>query len=137
MNRLFGTVEAIASADGVHLIDVVTDDGLICTATQVADLDPAALPPGLAVTLLFRESEVSLAKHLSGLISLRNQLPCVVTGVHHGRVLTRVQLGCGNGTIESVITTRSAERLTLEPGDEVDALVKASEMLVLPGIYLS
>lgn len=132
MNVLHGRLRGVEAADGIQLIDLDVE-GVHCTATVVGDGGPEHWPADSRVTVVVRETEVALAKHLSGLVSLRNILPCVVDSVQPGKLLTRVGLRFGSSHLEAVITTRSADRLQLQPGDEVDALIKANEMLLLQG----
>ena len=128
MNRLRGTIIAVESAGHVRLVDVnvngATFSAILLEATE-------RLHPGAAVTLAFKETEVSLAKNLSGLISLRNRLPAQVRAVEQGRVLAKVTLDYQGLDVVSIITTRSDERLDLKAGDAVEALVKANEMTIL------
>jgi molybdate transport system regulatory protein len=128
MNRLRGTISAVESAGHVRLVDVnvngTTFSAILLEATE-------RLRPGAAVTLAFKETEVSLAKNLSGLISLRNRLPAQVRAVEKGQVLAKVTLDYQGVDVVSIITTRSAERLDLKAGDAVEALVKANEMTIL------
>jgi molybdate transport system regulatory protein len=130
MNTLTGTISHVDSADGIHLIEVDAG-GTPCTATVTGDGFDQKWLTGQQVMLAFREQEVSLAKHLSGLISIRNMLPCTIREIEHGKVLTRIVLNFAGQSIESVITRRSAIRLNLAPGDEVDALIKSSDMMLL------
>lgn len=128
MNRLRGTISAVESAGHVRLVDVNVND----TTFSAILLEPTErLHPGAAVTLAFKETEVSLAKNLSGLISLRNRLPARVRAVEKGQVLAKVTLDYQGVDVVSIITTRSAERLDLKAGDAVEALVKANEMTIL------
>ena len=128
MNRLRGTITAVESAGHVRLVDVNVNgaafSAILLEATE-------RLRPGAAVTLAFKETEVSLAKNLSGLISLRNRLPAQVRAVEKGQVLAKVTLDYQGLDVVSIITTRSAERLDLKAGDAVEALVKANEMTIL------
>ncbi|MDE2430393.1 MAG: TOBE domain-containing protein, partial [Burkholderiales bacterium] len=90
-----------------------------------------------AVDLLFKETEVALAKNLSGMISLRNRMPGTIRHIEWGQVLTRVHLELRQNealpvwTITSVITTRSAKKLQLAEGDQIEGLVKSNEMSLL------
>ncbi|MDN0084923.1 TOBE domain-containing protein [Crenobacter sp. SG2305] len=131
MNRLPAIVSGVTACDGIALIDVRVGE-LGCTAMLVGEPTPAdRYPVGRLVTLAFKELEVSLAKRLSGEISLRNRLPCRVTALHQGALLTRVDLLFGHYPLSALITSRSAQQLTLAPGDEVEALIKANEMTLL------
>lgn len=128
MNHLPGRIVDIEAADGITLVNVESA-GVVLSAFLLGPLDPArSLQAGDAVQLLFQEAEVSLARDLSGVISLRNRLPCTVTSLQAGQLLTRVGLDFAGHKIESIITTRSAQRLELTPGLAVEALVKSNEM---------
>jgi molybdopterin-binding protein len=131
MNTLAGTIAAIDSAGGIHHIGVDVD-GTLCTATVTGEALDARWQPGAQVALSFSELDVSLARHLNGLISIRNILPGTVRELDCGEVLVRVRLDFGGRTIDAVITRRSAERLGLAPGVEVEALIKANDMRILP-----
>ncbi len=64
-------------------------------------------------------------------VSSRNVLEGTVKAVHHGAVNTEVVLELAGGQeIVSVITKASAERLELEVGKTVHALVKASNVIL-------
>jgi molybdopterin-binding protein len=64
-------------------------------------------------------------------LSARNQLAGVVTRVEHGAVMSTVVIQLPGGQeVVSAITKDSAEGLELKPGDEVTAIIKATEVLV-------
>jgi len=132
MNRLPGTINAIDMHGSIALVE--TNVGEHCfTATLIgAGEEVAAWHAGMPVTLLFKETEVSLAKNLSGLISMRNRMMSTITAIDRGKLLTKVSLDFHGHAIESVITTRSSHALDLAVGDVVEGLVKANEMTVMP-----
>lgn len=63
-------------------------------------------------------------------ISARNQFRGKVSGVTLGAVMAEVRLQVGQNELVSVITRASAERLGLKAGDEVVAVIKATEVLL-------
>ena len=99
---------------------------LIESATQ-----PEWLQTGNAIELVFKETEVSLAKNLSGMISMRNRMKCTVLHIERGELLSKVSLQFQKYVITSAITTRSINSLDLKIGDEVEALVKANEVSLM------
>lgn len=130
MNRLKGQIIAIEHTSHMSLVDVAVD-GDVFSATLLETPESAAyLKVGNQVTLLFKETEVSLAKNLSGLISLRNRFPVTIRSIERGDILTAVGLNYRGVTLTSVITTRGIDRLQLVVGDKVEALVKANEMVL-------
>jgi molybdopterin-binding protein len=60
--------------------------------------------------------------------SIRNQLPGTVKSIVSDKVLSEVIVETGIGDVASVITTRSVEEMKLKAGDEVFALVKATNV---------
>ena len=131
MNKLRGRISSIQSNDHVSLVDVEVN-GDIFTATLLETPDDAPyLKVGNVVEVLFKETEVSLAKGLSGLISLRNRVNTRVSAVRSGVILSEVVLEYGAYTLSSIITTGSIKRLDIKPGDSVEALVKANEVTLV------
>jgi molybdopterin-binding protein len=64
-------------------------------------------------------------------ISARNVLKGKIKTVHHGTVNTEVVVELPGGTvITSMITKTSAESLGLAPGQEVYAVIKASNVMI-------
>ncbi len=63
-------------------------------------------------------------------ISARNQLKGKVTGIIWGDVMAHLTIRIGQNLIDSVITRRSADEMNLKKGDTVDAVVKATEVMV-------
>ncbi|QSG10392.1 Molybdopterin-binding protein [Halapricum desulfuricans] len=64
-------------------------------------------------------------------LSARNHLEGTVTDVETGQVMAEVVIELGDGQeVTSTITRNSFERLDIEPGDEVAAVIKASEVMV-------
>ena len=60
--------------------------------------------------------------------SLRNHLKGKVVEIIKGGAVSEIEVETSAGVIASVITTRSVERLGLKVGDEVFAVIKASEV---------
>ncbi|MDO8653241.1 MAG: TOBE domain-containing protein [Undibacterium sp.] len=131
MNSLSGHIVSIEAHGSVAIVDVAVATHRF-TATLLGSAEQlASWKIGQSVRLLFKETEVALAKNLSGQISLRNRFPGSVTKIEIGQVLTRVIINMNNVEISSVITSRSARGLQLALGDQVEGLVKSNEMSLL------
>ena len=63
-------------------------------------------------------------------LSARNQLRGQIKDVKLGTVMAHVVVQVGENEIESVITRRSAEELSLKPGDQVTAVIKSTEVMI-------
>ena len=64
-------------------------------------------------------------------ISGRNQLTGSVISVKLGDIMAEIVMQVGENTITSVITRGSAESMELKVGDEVTALIKSTEVMLL------
>ena len=131
MNKLTGIITQIQQSRAILLIDVDVDGHgfsamLIESATQ-----PEWLHEGNLINLVFKETEVSLAKNLSGMISMRNRMKCTVKHIERGELLSIVSMQFHDYSIVSAITTRAVDSLDLKVGDEVEALVKANEVSLM------
>jgi molybdopterin-binding protein len=64
-------------------------------------------------------------------LSARNNLTGTVTSLKKDDIMAEVVVELGDGqTVTSTITRASADRLDLAEGDEVSAVVKASEVMI-------
>lgn len=63
-------------------------------------------------------------------LSARNQLKGRITKVTLGDIMAHVVVKVGKNSIESVITRRSAEDLKLKKGDEVEVVIKSTEVML-------
>jgi len=130
VNRLPGIILAVASEGDISLVDVAVEENTL-TAMLVETAETAPyLRAGNAVSVLFKETEVSLGKALSGRLSLRNRLQAEVVEMLKGELLAEVKLDCGGHRLVSIVTRRAAERLELAVGDRVEALIKANEVML-------
>jgi molybdopterin-binding protein len=64
-------------------------------------------------------------------LSARNQIKGKIVSVHKGQTTGHVQIDIGNSvTVMSSITNEAIDDLALKVGDEVFAVVKASDVMV-------
>jgi len=63
-------------------------------------------------------------------LSARNRLVGTIESIQTGNVMAHIVIRVGENLIESVITRRSVEEMSLKKGDTVTAIVKATEVMV-------
>jgi len=131
MNRLEGIITQIQKAESIMLIDVDVDGHSFSALLIESTIHPKWLQIGNTVDVVFKETEVTLAKNLSGQISMRNRMKCNVQSVKRGELLSTILLQFQHYTITSAITTRSVDYLQITVGDELVALVKANEISLM------
>ena len=66
----------------------------------------------------------------SPMLSARNQLPATIKSIKLGNVMAEIVMSVGEVELVAAITRGSAEQLGLKVGDEVKAVIKATEVLI-------
>ncbi len=128
MNKLTGKITSIQQSGAIILVDVdVNGQGFSALLIESASR-PVWLQENAEVNVIFKESEVSLAKGLTGAISMRNRMMCTVLRVDRGKILSTVTMHYGRNVITSAITTRGVDSLLIAEGDIIEALVKSNEI---------
>jgi molybdopterin-binding protein len=131
VNKLKARICQIESTDQLSIVDFDANGDTFTAIVIETPQTAGYLRVGNSVYLLFKETEVSLAKNLSGQISIRNCIHSTVRGVEHGKLLSRVVLNYAGTEIVSVVTSRSATRLDIKEGDQVTWLVKTNEISIM------
>lgn len=131
MNRLTGKITQIQKSGAIVLVDAAVCGQNFSILLIESAVQPAWLAYGCQVDLVFKETEVTLAKDLSGAISTRNRMPCKVIRVVRGELLSTVVLQFHEFTIVSAITTRSLDAMGLADEQHVEALVKSNEIALM------
>lgn len=63
-------------------------------------------------------------------ISARNRFIGTITEIQVGDIMAHVVVQVGEHAVESVITRRSAEEMSLKVGDTVAAVVKSTDVML-------
>ena len=130
MNRVPAEIINIETADAISLVDLVAfGDPFSCVLIETPETAPY-LRIGNRVSLVFKETEIAIAKNFSGQISLRNRFAATIRAIENGVVLSKITMDFHGISIISIITARSAATLNLQPGDAVTGLVKANEIAI-------
>jgi molybdopterin-binding protein len=64
-------------------------------------------------------------------LSARNQLRGTVKNITLGSVMAEVVIGVGDNEVVAAITRHSVEALGIKAGDEVTAVIKATEVMIM------
>jgi molybdopterin-binding protein len=62
--------------------------------------------------------------------SIRNRLPGTIETIVSDKVVSEIVIRTAAGEVTSVITTGSVQRMNLKEGDQVFAIIKATEVSV-------
>ncbi len=133
MNKFSGKIIHIESSEHMSLVDIDVSGDVFCSVVIETPQTAAYLKVGTAISILFKETEVSIAKNLSGQISLRNRFYGIIHHMECSDILAKIILSYKDTQVVSIITSRSAEKLALKKGDRIEWLVKTNEISLLSG----
>ena len=104
MNSLLGNITKITTDGSLSLVQLKVGNTIL-TSIVIDTVETAHyLKIGHNIKILFKETEVILAKNISGIISLQNQMHCIVDYFEKGTLLCKIVLHFGTAKITSVIT---------------------------------
>ena len=131
MNKLKGKIKGIQSSDNISIVHVDIDGDVFSSIVLEGKKSPTNYNVKDDVTLLFKETEVGLAKDLTGMISLRNRFKAIIKKIDKGPILAKVTMNYKSYTIESIISAQSTLQMKLKKKEEVEWLVKTNEVTLM------
>ena len=131
-NQLRGTVSNVGNGSVMAEVEIEVGGQDFVAAVTQHSVDRLGLEQGDAVTVLVKATDVMLAKGSKTFdeLTTRNQIAGKVTAVETGSVIAEVQIQIEGGELVAAVTRHSVERLGLSRGDDVVALVKATEVML-------
>ena len=127
MNKLPGIVSSIKSSGDICLLEVLVE-GHLFSVVVIENIN--TFKSGQHLFVLFKETEVAIAKGFIGKISLRNQFEGLIESIDEGVILSQVRLNFKGKLINSIITTGSVKDLDLRVGERATAFVKTNELML-------
>jgi molybdopterin-binding protein len=126
MNQIAAVITNIEQKGSLALIEF---DFLQEKLTMVTlDIDET-LCAGQKVILEINPSQVAVAKNYNGDLSYSNQIDAKIGSIDLGAILCTLILELQDGSkIEAIITAKSAINMSLNKGDEIKAILKASQI---------
>lgn len=85
---------------------------------------------GDSVKLAFKSSDVIIATTPLKNCSLTNEIKATISNLTKGNITSVLHLQALNFEFESIITTKSCQRLNLKQNDEIYAYVKATSLYI-------
>jgi molybdopterin-binding protein len=114
MNRIAGEIIKITSSGNISLVEAKVKDQLMAAIVIGNSSNTSYLNVGQKISLLFKETEVSIAKDFVGQISMRNQLEGTILKMKIGEVFSNITFDFHGIKIISLITSGSSQRLNLK-----------------------
>lgn len=131
MNKLNGTIQSIQSSNMMSLISIKSNEDIFSAIILEGTDEQLNYKKLDDVFIVFKETEVGIAKNLSGQISFRNRFKAYISNIEKGKLLTKIILNYKNKLITSIISTQSANDMQLQIDDNVEWLVKTNEVSLM------
>ncbi len=130
MNKLVGKINSIHTSGNLSIAEILVNLDILKAVLIETPESAPFLKKGETINVIFKETEVSIAKNFSGKISLQNRLNCRIVSIENGELLSKVILDYKGDKLISIITQFAVKDMELNPGDEVAALIKTNEVIL-------
>jgi molybdopterin-binding protein len=128
MNKIHAKVKEIQTEQNLTIVSFAF--GAYTLKMMSLELE-SSVQVGSEVILTSKATSLGLAKDFQGVLSYSNILKATISELQNGVLLSSVKLACEDLLLESIITKDSALRMDLCVGDELNVLIKASELSIL------
>ncbi len=128
MNQILAEITEIKTSDDLALVSLQCEGNIF--SSLIIHQENSYVKTGNSVYMVFKETEVMIGKNNS-FLSIRNRFSSVIKSIQKGKILSEIILNFKEHSITSIITTESCEQLSLSVGDEVDALVKTNDLMLI------
>lgn len=132
-NQISGVVENISLGQVNAQVEVKLKSGnkLVSVITNNSASENLGLNIGDEVVAIIKASNVLISTEDGLKISARNRLSGVIETITNGEINAEVVVDIGNeDKIVAIITTNSIKNMNLKVGTKVDAIIKASDIMI-------
>jgi molybdate transport system regulatory protein len=130
MNTVIGYIKTIEVSGSLSLVTVEVATLIFTTIIVETPATADYLHIGNTIKVMFKETEVVIGTGGNYSISLQNRIPASIIEIEQGALLSRVVMQSEVGEIVSIITSKSVDKLNLQQGILVDAMVKTNEIMI-------
>ncbi len=128
MSQIVASIRDIKKSGALHLIEFnLEDKSLFMISLELNK----SIKKGIQVKLIIKPFSIVLAKDFIGEISYLNRLEVKIKSIEIGEILTNIELEFYNYILESTVTTKSLNSMSLKEGDTILALIKATDISIL------
>jgi len=120
-------VKSIQNKDSLNIVEF--DFNTIIFKMMSLDLS-SDLKVGTKVELIVKPTNIAISKNYIEDISLSNQALAKIIDIKNGELLSSITLKLKDTTLESIITKSSSQKLNLKKDEEINILIKASDISI-------
>ncbi len=128
MSQIIASIRDIKKSGDLHLIEFNLEDKSLYMISLELN---SGIKKGIKVKLIIKPFSIVLAKDFSGEISYLNRLEVKIKSIEIGEILTNIELEFYNYILESTVTTKSLNGMSMKEGDTILALIRATDISIL------
>lgn len=127
MNKLVAIVSNIDSLDDLNLVDFsFFGHKLTMMSLELSD----KIKLNSKVILGVKSSDIAIAKDFKGELSFSNFIKAKIKNLDIGKLLASVTFDIENEVLTSIVTSKKAKQMNLKISDEVQIIIKASDLYI-------
>jgi len=127
MNHIYATITEIQSTQELRLVHFRSKEHSLAMVSL--QLDPT-IQKQTQVALTTKATNIALAKEPISQLSHANQLSVTIKSIQKGAILYAFELLFEESILESIITAKAAQQMDLKIGDQLTALIQASDLSI-------
>lgn len=131
MNKIVATISQINTIDNLNIVEFEFNTHTL--KMMSLDLDET-IQVGHKVVLTVKPTHIAVGKNLQGELSYSNQMEAVIEHIEEGELLSVVHAKLFGVELQSIITSKSVQRMQLQKADAITLLIKASDLSILETI---
>ena len=131
MNRLEGEISKIIEGNGLSqvTISIGGNTDLKCLLLETAS-SASYLRLGVKRTVIFKETEVILAKANQTGISLQNKIPGIIQNIREDELLCEITVETKAGLVVGIIGSDAKIEMGLSIGEPITVMIKQNEIML-------
>ncbi|WP_373000816.1 TOBE domain-containing protein [Sulfurimonas sp.] len=130
-NMITGHIKEFNTAEYNTKVEIgISEESSLYAIIPTATFIDMGLKQGDKVFALIQESSIMLSTHELHGISARNIIKSTISALKTDAVSTEVKLSIGKNTLTSAISNESLKSLNLQIGQEIYAIIKATDIIV-------
>ena len=127
MNILKVKVKKILKKENLNLLEC----SFFGESVFLTTLDlPKTLKKDININIVIKSTNIALSKNFNMQTSFLNQLKSSIVSIEEGDILSVIRCALNGNILESVITTKALQRLSLHVGDSVIMFLPSNELSI-------
>ena len=127
MNTIITQVTNISKLENLNILECKTEND---TITLLSLELPEQIKISTKLKIAMKPTNIIIAKNFTNICSCENILKAKIKDIDNGKLLSSITIEYCNKILESIITLNAAKKLSLKIDDNINLLIKASDIYI-------